>query len=148
MEHMMALAKRFLVVVWGYLAASTVAGLVVAFWFLSFAMVERGVGALAVAFLLLPAVIFVAVISIVAITAIPTIVFIAIAEARRLDSALPYVAFAVTMALFGFALSGFHTWGDRPAFFFCAFLCIAGYAAGCVYWALAGQMAGEGCEPR
>ena len=147
MKRVMALAIRFLVIVRGYLVASAVAGIALAFWFLSFAMMQGGVGAAAVVFLLLPGVFFIALIYIVAVTAIPAMVFIATAEAYRLDSALPYVAFAVTMALFGCALSGFYSWGDGPAFF-CACLLIAGYAAGCTYWALAGQMAGEGCEPR
>jgi hypothetical protein len=147
MKHMIALATRFLVIVRGYLVASVVAGIVMAFWFLSFALTQRGAGAAAVLFLFLPWVICAAVIYVVAITAIPTLAFIAIAEAYQLDPALPYVAFAVTMALFGFALSGFYSWGDGAAFF-CTCLLIAGYTAGSIYWALAGQMAGEGCEPR
>ena|SRR5215510_492477 len=146
MKHMIALTTRFLVIVRGYLVASVVAGIVMAFWFLSFAMMQWGASAAAVLFLFLPWVICAAVIYIVAITAIPTMAFIAVAEAYRLDSALPYVAFAVAMALFGFALSGFYSWGSGAAFF-CECLLIAGYAAGSIYWALAGEMAGEGCEP-
>jgi len=146
MKHMVALAARFRVVVYGYLVASAVAGFYMAIWFLPYAMMKGGVAGVAFSFLFLPLIICVAVIYIVAVTAIPTMVFITIAEAYQVDSVLPYVAFAVIMALFVFALSGH--WRGGEAAFFCASLLIAGYAAGCVYWELAGQMAGEGCEPR